>query len=78
MSDVIEVIYRFRDMAGKAADELREEIAAAQVVLDRLDRFANDAQNVAELSAASDLFPTYHAMIPPEAGLVSKQESPRD
>jgi len=59
MSDVIDVIYRLRE---------------AQAVLDRLDKFADDAQDVAELAAASDLFPTHSALLPERAGLVHAEK----
>lgn len=67
---MIDVIYRLRDMAGKAAAELRPHVEAAQAVLDRLDKFAHEAEEIAELSAASDLFPSYSASIPEGSGLV--------
>ena len=69
MSDVIEVIYRLRNMAGIAADKLRGEIAEAQHVLDKLDTFAKDAEDIGELAAASDIAPGWSALIPERAGL---------
>lgn len=67
--DVIDVLYRLRNMASIEADRLRAYIAEAQAVLDKLDVFADDAQDVAQLSAASDLFPSYSALVPERAGL---------
>lgn len=69
MSDVVDVIYRFRDMAGIAADDLRAEISKAQKVLDKLDKFADDAEHVGQLSASSARFPEHHAIIPRDAGM---------
>jgi hypothetical protein len=69
MADVLEVVYRLRDMAGIAAERLRAEIAAAQAVLDKLDAFADDAEDTAQLAAASRLFPTYHATAPERSGM---------
>lgn len=69
MSDVIEVIYRLRNMAGLEADKLRAQIAEAQQALDKLDTFANDAEDIAQLAAASDIAPNYQALIPDRAGL---------
>lgn len=70
MSDIIDVIDRLRDMAGREADALRAEVVKAQAVLDRLDRFANEAQDVCELAAASDLFPMARANIPERSNLM--------
>ena len=70
MSDVLDMIYRLRDMAGKEAARLSAEVAKAQAVLDRLEAFANDAEATAELAAASDLFPNARANIPARSGLV--------
>lgn len=69
MSDITDVLYRLRDMAGVAADDLRAAITEAQQVLDKLDSFADDAQDGAQLIAASDLIPTAEALIPLRAGL---------
>lgn len=74
MSDIIDVMYRLRDMAGIAADELREAIKDAQAVLDKLDFFASDAEDGAQLMAASDLHPNSHANIPERSGLQKKPE----
>lgn len=78
MSDLIEVIYRLRDMAGKAADKLRAEIAQGQAVLDRLEEFATHAEDGAQLIAASDLHPNYSASIPDGAGLVHPETNAKD
>lgn len=74
MSDIIDVMYRLRDMAGIAADDLREAIKDAQAVLDKLDCFANDAEEGAELIGASDLHPNCNANIPERSGLQRKPE----
>lgn len=70
MADVLDVMYRLRDMAGIAADELRTAISEAQAVLDKLDKFSHDAEDTAQLAAASDIFPDSVASIPKRAGLV--------
>ena len=72
MSDVIEVLYRLRDMAGMAADDLRKAIGDAREVLDKLDKFADDAQDGAQIIAASDLAPNAHAILPARSGLIRK------
>lgn len=72
MSDIIDVMYRLRDMAGLAADDLRAAIGEAQEVLDKLDQFANDAEDGAQLMAASDLSPNSSALIPERSGLTRK------
>jgi hypothetical protein len=72
MADILDVMYRLRDMAGIAADDLREAIKEAQAVLDKLDCFANDAEEGAELMAASDLHPNCSANIPERSGLERK------
>jgi hypothetical protein len=72
MADVLDVIYRLGSMAGKAADELRVQISDAQKILDELDAFANNADDVSNLAAASDLFPTYSALIPERSGLTRR------
>lgn len=69
MTDITDVLYRLRNMAGIAADDLRSAIGEAQAVLDKLDRFAEDAQDGAELIAASDLEPNTFASIPARSGL---------
>lgn len=70
MADVIDVLHRLTFMAHGAAETLREAIAEAQKVLDKLDQFADDAENAGQLMAASDLKPAYSANIPDGAGLV--------
>jgi hypothetical protein len=65
----VDVLYRLRDMAGEAADMLRAQIVDAQKVLARLDAFADDAEDTAQLAAASDLFPNSYALIPERSGL---------
>jgi hypothetical protein len=72
MADIIDVMYRLRDMAGQSADTLREAIKDAQAVLDKLDCFANDAEEGAELIGASDLHPNCNANIPKRSGLERK------
>jgi hypothetical protein len=76
MSDLIEVLYRLRDMAGMAADKLRVEVQAGQAVLDKLDQFANECEEGAELLAASDLHPGMHANIPERSGLQRIEPKP--
>jgi hypothetical protein len=68
-NDVIEVLYRLRDMAGKSAGDLRSAIGEAQKVLDRLDAFSHDAEDVGQLAASSDIAPEYEACIPKRSGL---------
>lgn len=75
MSDVIEVLYRLRNMAGMEADKLRGQIAEAQQVLDKLDAFTNDAEDIGQLAAASDIGAGYHALIPERSGLTRKGET---
>ena len=72
MTDVTDVLYRLRDMAGAAADDLRSAIGEARAVLDKLDRFANDAEDSAQLIAASDIEPHASARIPERSGLTRK------
>jgi hypothetical protein len=72
MSDITDVLYRLRDMAGLAADDLRSAIGEAQAVLDKLDQFANDAEDSAQLIAASDIEPHASALIPERSGLTRK------
>lgn len=76
MSDMIDVIYRLRNMAADTAAELRPHVRAAQAVLDRLDDFADEAEKIAELAAASRLYPTHSANIPAESGLMYAPYSP--
>lgn len=66
----LEVLYRLRDMAGRAADPLREAIRDANIVLEALDKFADDSEHVAQLGASSTRFPTWRADPPADAGLV--------
>jgi hypothetical protein len=74
MSDILDVIDRLARMSYDAADRLRTQIATAQAVLDRLDAFTKGAEEVGQLAAASDLFPTWSANIPDAAGLVRTDE----
>lgn len=78
MSDLIDVIYRLRNMAAEAALPLRAAIAEAQIVLDRLEAFADDAEYSAQLAASSDRFPTHHATVPFESGLERRRPIPLD
>ncbi len=76
MSDIIEVMYRLRNMASDAAGELGAAIKEAQAVLDKLECFANDAEDGAQLIAASDLTNRdWHADIPERSGLQRKPKS---
>lgn len=68
--DPTDFLFVLRDTAGKAAEALAAAIKDAQAVYDKLDRIADQAQDVAQLASASDLFPTHHANIPDGAGLV--------
>ena len=70
MSDIIDVLHRLTFMAHEPAQNLRVAIAEAQAVLDKLDKFADEAQNAGQLMAASDLKPNYTALVPDGAGLV--------
>jgi len=77
MSDIVDVMYRLRNMAGQAAEALQQQIKQAQAVLDKLEEFADGAEDAAELVAASDLFPSHSALIPAHSGLIRKpNESP--
>lgn len=67
--NITDVMYGMRDMAGHAADKLRIEIENAQKILDELDQFANDAEDGAQLIAASDLEPGASALIPDRANM---------
>ena len=75
MADIIDVLHRMTHMAGAAADTLREAIADAQVVLDKLDSFAADAEDSGQLIAASGIGKGYSAFIPERARLVSPDET---
>jgi hypothetical protein len=75
MSDILDVIDRLARMPYDAAARLRAEIATAQAILDRLDAFTKGAEDVGQLGAASDLFPTWSARIPEGAGLIRTDES---
>lgn len=71
MADIVDVLYRLRNMAADPIAELRAAIADAQAVLDKLDAFADDAEHAAELTASSDRFPTYMPRTPPsDSGLI--------
>ena len=52
MADPIDVIYRLRDMASNAAEDLRAAIAEAQTVIDKLDAFADQSEEAAEWAVA--------------------------
>lgn len=70
MSDVIDVLYRLRDMAGKERERLQAAVDSAQAVIDKLDKFALDAEESCELLAVSDLNPLWHSSIPDRSGLM--------
>ncbi|WP_461169289.1 hypothetical protein [Arthrobacter sp. Z1-15] len=74
MADVVDVLHRLTHMAHEPAQKLRAAIAEAQAVLDKLDAFADDAEDGAQLIAASDLMPTSSANIPDRAGLTRKEK----
>lgn len=73
MTDVIDVLYRLRNLAGSQADELRAQIIQAQTLLDKLDAFSRDAEDTAQLAAASAIFPAHQALPPTRAGLTYDQ-----
>lgn len=72
MADVIDVLHRLTFMAHEPAQKLRAAIAEAQAVLDKLDAFAQDAEDGYCLIAASDIMPTHNALIPGRSGLTRK------
>lgn len=74
MTDISDILYGIRNTAGEAADELREAITVAQEVLDRLDRITDDAEDGAQLIAASDIEPNAIASVPERSGLVRKED----
>ncbi len=74
MPDIIDAIYGLRDVAGAALEPLRSAIAEAQQVLDKLEAFADDAENAAELVASSDRHASHHASTPADSGLVPARE----
>ncbi|WP_024817081.1 hypothetical protein [Arthrobacter sp. 31Y] len=76
MSDVIEMLYRLRDMAGRAADKLRVEVEAGQEVLARLDQFSKECEDGAQLLASSDLHPGWNANVPDASGLIRSKPKP--
>jgi hypothetical protein len=69
MADIIDVLHRLTFMAHEPAQKLRSAIAEAQTVLDKLDAFAQDAEDGYCLIAASDIMPTHNALIPERSGL---------
>jgi len=73
--NLIDALYGMRNSAGEAADRLHEAIADAQALLARLDQFTEDCEALAQLGAASDLWPNYTANVPDGAGLT--REDPR-
>lgn len=74
MADVVDVLHRLTRMAHEPAQKLRAAIAEAQAVLDKLDAFADDAEDAEQLVAASDLMPRYIASIPERSGLTRKEQ----
>ena len=79
MADIIDVIYRLRNMAAEPIETLRAAIAEAQAVLDKLDSFASDAEHAAEVASSSDRFPTYFPRTPPTtSGLIRPPVTPTE
>lgn len=68
MADIIDTLYRLRNMAGIEAARLRAAIDDAEAVWAKLAAFANDAEYAAELTASSDRFPTHFASVPKDSG----------
>jgi hypothetical protein len=73
-----------RDTAGRAAERLegaiaeaREFLAEAEAVHARLERIADDAEDAAQLVAASDIEPTSSALVPERSGLIRPGEETR-
>lgn len=75
MTDISDFLYTLRNTAGEAADNLRASIAEAQGVLARLDKLAEDAEDSAQLIAASDIEPHASAIVPERSGLVRKDSA---
>jgi hypothetical protein len=50
-ADIVEVLYRFQIMSWGAAEKLRAAIGEAQAVLDKLDEFGNDAEDLGQVAA---------------------------
>ena len=73
MADIVDVLHRLTFMAHEPAQKLRAAIEEAQAVLDKLDAFAQDAEDGYCLIASSDLMPTHNALIPERSGLTRKE-----
>lgn len=73
MADIVDVLHRLTFMAHEPAQKLRAAIEEAQAVLDKLDAFANDAEDGYCLIAASDIMPTHNSLIPERSGLTRKE-----
>jgi len=73
MADIVDVLHRLTFMAHEPAEKLRAAIAEAQAVLDKLDAFAQDAEDGYCLIAASDIMPGHNALIPERSGLARKE-----
>lgn len=75
-ASVSDFLFLLEATAGKAADSLRAQIVAAQVVLDSLDTMASKAQDAGCLVASSDLEPTASSYIPESTGLMRRPDRP--
>lgn len=76
-----EFLMTLRNTAGRAAERLqgaiteaREFLAEAEAVYARLERIADDAEDAAQLVAASDIEPTSSALVPERSGLIRPGE----
>lgn len=63
------MIYQLSYRADEIAKNLKSAIHEAQSFYNKLEKFADDGQNIAELAASSDRFPNYSNTPPTDSGL---------
>lgn len=67
-------LYTLRNEVARMTEELALMVTAAQELLEKLEKIADDCEDAAQLVAASDIEPRSRADVPERAGLVRRDQ----
>ena len=67
-------LYTLRNEVARMTEELALMVTAAQELLEKLEKIADDCEDAAQLVAASDIEPGSSADVPERAGLVRRDQ----
>lgn len=67
-------LYTLRNEVARMIEELTLVATAAQELLEKLEKIADDCEDAAQLVAASDIEPHSSANVPERAGLMRRDQ----